>query len=223
MSFVCFLLALSNPASLEAFLQGLNETWSLIQNWKVNVKLLRCTSNSYEFLDLCNAYLTTSSDVWIFSGGAGGGRTKLINTSKLLEILCQLQLFDVSKDLQMLVTFFERAKTIPACFTFAHAFMPGLLITWLRFMIAFSRCLVAKSLPPRPSPSRSIHFWPLKWPETHRPHGTPGKWSNPHWWSQTFFPALPSVFQYHLQSKSLELISRVVSTQLIKFAFLVSP
>ena len=62
-------------------------------------------------------------------GGAGGGRTKLINTSKLLEILCQLQLFDVSKDLQTLVTFFERAKTIPACFTFAHAFMPGLLIT----------------------------------------------------------------------------------------------
>ena len=61
--------------------------------------------------------------------GGQGGRTKLINTSKLLEILCQLQLFDVSKDLQTLVTFLERAKKIPACFTFAHAFMPGLLIT----------------------------------------------------------------------------------------------
>ena len=70
--------------------------------------------------------------------GGQGGRTKLINTGKLLEILCQLQLFDVSKDLQTLVTFFERAKTIPACFTFAHAFMPGLLITWLRFMIAWT-------------------------------------------------------------------------------------
>ena len=31
--------------------------------------------------------------------GGQGGRTKLINTGKLLEILCQLQLFDVSKDL----------------------------------------------------------------------------------------------------------------------------
>ena len=61
--------------------------------------------------------------------GGQAGRTKLINTGKLLEILCQLQLFDVSKDLQTLVTFFERAKKIPACFTFAHAFMPGLLIT----------------------------------------------------------------------------------------------
>ena len=42
--------------------------------------------------------------------GGQGGRTKLINTGKLLEILCQLQLFDVSKDLQTLVTFFEKAK-----------------------------------------------------------------------------------------------------------------
>ena len=47
------------------------------------------------------------------AGGEGGEQ---INTSKLLEILCQLQdlqLFDVSKDLQTLVTFFGRAKKFP--------------------------------------------------------------------------------------------------------------
>lgn len=138
--------------------------------------------------------------------GGQGGRTKLINTSKLLEILCQLQLFDVSKDLQTLVTFFEKAKKFQRVSLLRMLSCQGCwsrdYVLWSRFRVKFSRCLVAKSLPPRPS--RSIHFWPLKWPETHRPHGTPGKWSNPLWWSQNFFPALPSVFQYHLQSQTLE-------------------
>lgn len=65
--------------------------------------------------------------------GGQGGRTKLINTGKLLEILCQLQLFDVSKDLQTLVTFFWESKKNSSVFYFCacfHAWVADHVITF---------------------------------------------------------------------------------------------
>ena len=70
--------------------------------------------------------------------GWGGGEQ--INTSKPLEILCQLQLFDISKDLQTLVTFFGKAKNSSvfhfcACF---HAWVADHVITFYDRVFALS-------------------------------------------------------------------------------------
>lgn len=85
--------------------------------------------------------LSLTSESFLAGGRGRGGQQ--INTSKLLEILCQLQLFDVYKDLQTLVTFFGRAKKfqrVPcACF---HAWVADHVITFYDRVFALPRCQV---------------------------------------------------------------------------------